>query len=218
LKSAFLSATRFTALVAVPASVGLVALAPELVLVVFGRRWLPSAPMLQVLALVSLIAALGWNAGDLFKAVGRPELQTRLICIEAAVAIPLVLLFAWSTMNPARVAMGYLIGVSASTVGRVWIVSTMLRLRLPDLARLYGAPLLGGIAIIAVTTLSRSLVQDGDPRIGLAFLVVAGAGAYLGIICWLDSGSVRTALNASRAVLRPRHALEAGPANPVGRE
>jgi PST family polysaccharide transporter len=218
LKSAFLSATRFTALIAVPASVGLVALAPELVLVVFGRRWLPSAPMLQVLAAVSLIAALGWNAGDLFKAVGRPELQTRLICIEAAVAIPLVLLFAWSTMNPARVAMGYLIGVSASTVGRIWIVSTMLRLRLSDLARLYGAPLLGGVAIIAFTTLSRSLVQDGDPRIALAFLVVAGAGVYLGIICWLDSDSVRTALNASRAVLRPRHALETGPANPVGRE
>ena len=46
LKAAFLSATKFTALIAVPASVGLVALAPELVLVVFGRRWLPSAPML----------------------------------------------------------------------------------------------------------------------------------------------------------------------------
>jgi lipopolysaccharide exporter len=218
LKSAFLGATRFTALVAVPASVGLMTLAPELVLVVFGQRWLPSVPMLQVLAAVSLIAALGWNAGDLFKAVGRPDLQTRLVCIEAALAIPLVLLFAWSTMSPARVAMGYLIGVSASTIGRIWLVSKMLGLRVSDLVRLYGAPMLGATGMIVATALARPLVQTGDAEMALASLVVVGAMTYLAIICWLDSGSVRIVFDTSRTILRSRRAPEIGPVNTGGRE
>lgn len=198
LKSAFCGATKFTALAVVPASAGLVAVAPELVHTLFGARWTPSAPILQVLAIVAMAMSLGWNAGDLFKAIGRPELQSLLVSIQALITIPLVLLFAWSTQRPEMVAFGYLVGAIASTVLRLWIAYRLLSLRLIQLAQLYCGALIGGGAILIAVSIARPLVAGSPSWMAFSFLVLVGVSVYLPFVWWIEHKSIRAAIHALR--------------------
>ncbi len=205
LASAFCGATRFTALIVAPISAGLVAMAPELVHALFGARWGASAPTLQVLAAAAMVASLGWNAGDLFKAIGRPGLQSALVAGEAAVSIPLIVLFAWWSQRPEMVAVGYLAGVVVSTAGRLLLVARLLSLAPLQLARLYSAALMGATAILVIVSAVRPLVADASVWVGLPLLLFAGAAAYLPIVWSMERASIRALLLVIRTSGQMRH-------------
>ncbi len=91
LTEAFLSTTRYTVLVTIPLGLGMVAVAPELVLVFFGEQWIPAIGLFQVLATLQMMFTIPWSAGDMFKAAGRPGLNTRLLFFEAIYTFPLII-------------------------------------------------------------------------------------------------------------------------------
>ena len=68
----FYKSVQYAALVAFPAFLGLSFLAQDLVPALFGTRWAPSAPVMQVLALVGFIQCVLLFNGDLVLALGRP--------------------------------------------------------------------------------------------------------------------------------------------------
>ena len=76
------------AMLGVPLALALFVSAPDLITLLYGERWLPSAPLLRILALVFLTRPLWENAGTIVIAVGKPRLTTRITIIWAiAVAI-----------------------------------------------------------------------------------------------------------------------------------
>ncbi len=81
----------------VPVAVGIVLAAPDLVGVLYGERWLPAAPLLQLLVVYSVCRPLWDNAAALFTALGRPGLNTRFTAAQAlilgAAGVPLTLLW-----------------------------------------------------------------------------------------------------------------------------
>ena len=86
LRSAFLATTRFTAFLTVPMAFGIALIAPSFVQVVLGQQWIPMVLTMQLLALYGLLHALTRNFGSIWKAVGRPDIMTKLgvirvICI-----------------------------------------------------------------------------------------------------------------------------------------
>src|SRR4030095_12480928 len=83
LRQTFFNAVKFTSLVATPAFLGLSALAPEIVVVVFGEQWKPSIPVMQVLGLISLLYAGLYYNDPLIMALGKPQWSLRLTCLEA---------------------------------------------------------------------------------------------------------------------------------------
>ena len=48
------------------------ALAPELVIVLFGENWLPSVPVMQILSIAGLMRAVSFFQGSVFMAMGKP--------------------------------------------------------------------------------------------------------------------------------------------------
>ena len=88
-------ALRGTALVACPAFLGLAAIAPDLVVVAFGDAWLPSATVLQVLALMGLALPISRVAGAVLYGLGRVAWQLAL-----SAGGLLVLLLLVSTLLP----------------------------------------------------------------------------------------------------------------------
>jgi lipopolysaccharide exporter len=191
LASVFCGATRFTVLLVAPISAGLIALAPELVHALFGPRWAGSAATLQVLAAAAMVASLGWNAGDLFKAIGRPGLQSALVSIEAATSIPLIIVFAWWSQRPEMVALGYLAGVVASTGGRLLLVSRLLSLTPLQLAQLYSAALVGAAAVLVIVSAVRPLLAGTSAWASLPLLLFAGAAVYLPIVWSMEKDSIK---------------------------
>lgn len=86
-RNAMLRSLRLVALFSFPVGVGLAIIARDAVLVLFSSRWLPSAPVMAMIALTLAIVSVGYASGDLFPALGRPGL---LLKLDASLAVPIV--------------------------------------------------------------------------------------------------------------------------------
>lgn len=83
--------------VSLPIALTVFAIAPDLLLVAYGPKWLPAAPVLRVLVIFSLTRPLVDDAIALLVATGRSATMTRLLSALAilliASSVPLTLMF-----------------------------------------------------------------------------------------------------------------------------
>jgi len=68
-----------------PLLVVLLITAPDLLRLIYGERWLPSAPLLRLLVIATAARPLVENAGSLFTSTGRPGWTTRFVIVQLAV-------------------------------------------------------------------------------------------------------------------------------------
>lgn len=73
LRSAYLRTLEFVAALTIPASVGVGLLAPQILGVIFGERWLPAVDALRVLAVFGCLRAIASLNGYLYNAIGKPK-------------------------------------------------------------------------------------------------------------------------------------------------
>jgi len=93
LRRGYLTTIRLQTVYGVGIGLGMAAVAPMLVHVLFGPKWEASIVPLQALALYAAFRSLGVGAVDVFKAIGRPSLAMTLSFLRLLVLVP-VLLFA----------------------------------------------------------------------------------------------------------------------------
>ncbi|MGA7161821.1 MAG: MOP flippase family protein [Bacteroidota bacterium] len=94
LRKGYLNVLKVLSVINFPLLLGMAAIAPVLIPVVFGQKWLPAVGLLQILALVSLLRSIGNPVGSLLLAKGRPDLG-----------------FKWNLVLAVTQASGILIGV-----------------------------------------------------------------------------------------------------------
>jgi O-antigen/teichoic acid export membrane protein len=90
---AFLTSLRYTLMVTVPLTVGLVVLARPLTLAIFGDQWHRSIPALQVLTLYACAVTVGIPAGTAYKSLGRLNVLIALAIPRAALAVASIWIF-----------------------------------------------------------------------------------------------------------------------------
>ncbi len=78
LRHAYLVGFRYTIMVSLPLTAGMLILARPLVLTLFGPKWAPAVAPMQMLALVALAITIDIPAGTVYKAVGRGRVLLRL--------------------------------------------------------------------------------------------------------------------------------------------
>jgi PST family polysaccharide transporter/lipopolysaccharide exporter len=97
LRRVFLETLQLVCAVSLPVGVGILITAPTFTPVLLGQQWLPAVPAIQLLALFGMIRSIGANAGPLFLATGRPDLETRLLLAKlvllAAIIFPMISLY-----------------------------------------------------------------------------------------------------------------------------
>jgi O-antigen/teichoic acid export membrane protein len=84
LRTGFLRVLKLTSLVAFPAAAGIAVTARPFVAATLGREWLPMVPAMQLLATYGLLRAIGLTFQPVWKAVGRPDYQTKLSVVRIA--------------------------------------------------------------------------------------------------------------------------------------
>lgn len=90
LKKTYFLALKYTSLLSFPAALGLLALAPEITVVVFGTKWLPMVPVFQILCVFALFRSLGAVSGSVFNAVGKPEILKNITFLNMIAMIALI--------------------------------------------------------------------------------------------------------------------------------
>jgi len=147
-------AMALTSAIAVPMFLGAAAVAPELVRVVFGERWAPSIPVLQVLALVGVLQAVTFYTGPLLTSLGRADLALRIRLLNAVLRVIGFVIAV--RIGLVAVAAAYLVGGVLTQPMAIVLLGRMTGLR----ARTWLAPLLAplsvGLAMMAAVGLWRA--------------------------------------------------------------
>lgn len=200
----FLRISKYLALVVLPVQAGIALLAQDGVRVVLGVKWLPIAPLLQILTLGATLTVLQLPVAPLLTSRGKPYIAFRL-ALWTSVVVTGGMLFGVSFG-----VVGVMVAVTiAGSARRIWMLAVALReLQLPFMTYLkniqscLAATMLMAIAVWAVGVLfGHSLAATR-----LIAQISAGAAVY-GIIILLSDRSVSSDVRVLAAsVLAPKRA------------
>jgi PST family polysaccharide transporter len=198
LRRYFLTITEGLAVIAFPLTLGLALVAPELVPVVFGERWLFMIPPLQILAAYSMVRTITPTVSQVLNVTG----DTRFLMYMnafAAVVLPTA----------------FFIGSEWGTTGiaTAWVVAHPLvnyfplnvrafrRLKLPvrDYLRALWPAVSGCLLMAGAVSLVRAVVPMKSHHVlGLALEVLAGAAVYAASMLIFHRGRVTSFLHIWR--------------------
>lgn len=91
-KRIFFKVLKYISLVVFPFSVALMMLSEEMVLILYGSKWLMIVPLVQITACSEMIASLMSGAGPVYVACGRPKYMMHIAALNLFIRVPLVIL------------------------------------------------------------------------------------------------------------------------------
>jgi len=208
LKRTFQQATGFVCLSMYACFLGIAMTAPEVVTLLFGEKWLPSAPYVTALACLVLVQAPRLLMSPVLTAVGRP----RDLLISKSIELVFMVVAVFSSRVP---SLGWAIGIWITTSLVSFPVSIGMVKRATSLG-FFGqfrgvlVPLAASLVMVLVVRLTRFALPVDVPTVArLCALVPAGAISYLSTAYLLDRELVATVLGFARSAVGRRLATPA---------
>jgi PST family polysaccharide transporter len=179
----WLSATALLSSIVVPMCLGLIAVAPDAIPLVFGRQWTPAVPIVQILAIFALVRALQAWGTSVIDAAGKPHLT--MLCMAAVLLVLPVAVWIGSSYGLEGVAVLYVVAVLlfAEVPGLVF-TTRELSVRPGTVARRLGGIVVSSVVMCAMVTFLRVGLEHGGLRAGtrLSLSIVGGIIVYLGCL------------------------------------
>ena len=201
LRTAFFRTLRIVTLVSFPMAVGILAVARPFVAGIMGEQWLPMVTTIQILAVFGLARSFGATFGTVFKAVGRPDLTTKLqffnVVLLAAFIFPATDAYGIEGAAAAVLA-AYLIKVVVGAHLLVGTVETTYGRLFRTFLYPFAASATMGVAVVAVG----EWFPLQSETIEFVLLVGIGIGAYLVAIVVIDRMSTWGIRNEMATVVR----------------
>ncbi|WP_138506705.1 MOP flippase family protein [Nostoc sp. PA-18-2419] len=190
LKSAFYKVTQLTSLISFPAFLGMAALAPELVRVLFGEQWLPSIPVMQVLAFIGIVHSVSYFNGTVMTAMGKPFWKLRLNFMHSiANVIGFSIAVHWGIVAVAAI---YVIRSYLLTPIDLWFIRKLIGIKLSGYLRQYVIPLAGVLGMVTVIFTAKELLKNLiNVQTLLAVCILLGAITYVVLIVLLAPNIVQ---------------------------
>lgn len=194
------NATQLSSLISLPLCFGMAALAPELVLGLFGEQWLPSVTTMQVLAFVGPMQLSQGIVSSAITALGKPNWNLKvnfLNAIASVVAFSLAVQWGIVAVAAGRVVSGYFVAPI-----RVGMLRRLLSIKLTTYFYQFATPLVASLAMVISIMGAKYLLIDWlNWQALLAVCIVLSAGVYSLILWLIDPQLVREALFMARSIL-----------------
>jgi PST family polysaccharide transporter len=189
-RGAYLRAVSAIATVTFPVMLGLLVTAPEVIVVVYGPRWAPAVPILQVLCGVGMLQSVGTTVGWIYLARARTDLMlwwgmgaAVIICSSFVVGVH------WGVMG---VTVAYAVTTALLLVPSLAIPYRLVQLPLADLVRSVRGTLAGSVVMASVVALVRAAMMRGEASevFTLMASVASGVTIYLAWLWLTDSCAI----------------------------
>jgi len=175
----FVSSASYAFALTAPMAAGLALLAEPVVVGIFSEKWIDVATVIPPICLYALLASLSFNVGDLYKALGRPEVLSRLSLLRASLVLPALWYGAAVVGTPAAV------GWAQASVAGVSLFANLAVAR-----HVFGLPLRRGLAGLAPTGFATGAMvlavvavlpaMEGQPAlVRVALGATLGAAVYV---------------------------------------
>jgi O-antigen/teichoic acid export membrane protein len=199
----WIRATRLVGAFAIPALAGLVIVAPDFVQVVLGPKWSDATPVIQILAWVGLLQALGTLNGEVLMGLGRAGTLLRFTALWFVVTVGAFALgIQWDIVG---VAACYAIASTALEPLRAYLTTRALGIPLWRFMQAFSG-VAQATALMAVVLVGARLALESAgvaPAMRLVLLVLLGGAIYVGG-CLLRAPDVTDEI---KSVLRGRRAV-----------
>ncbi|MFN8454774.1 MAG: MOP flippase family protein [Anaerolineae bacterium] len=201
---AFYNVTQYTSLLAFPVFIGLGILAPELIPALFGEKWGPSIPVMQVLALFGILQSVLAFNGSVMRASGKPSWQFGIMLLNAICSvIGFSVAVQWGIVAVAAslVIVGYLLApVSYIAVRR--LIQVDFRTYLGQ----FVAPLAASLLMVIIMGGLKHVLKDQalNLYLQLSIYLTAGGLTYLLVIVLIARSLSRQVLELVSLVLPKR--------------
>ena len=213
LRRGFLQGTQYVTLGVLPVMVGMALVAAPALELVFGRKWLPAAPVVSVLALAGFLQLMTTLGPSGLNAAGRTDLNLRWTMISSLLYLPAFAVgLRWGIVG---VATGYLGATIVMVPVQFRYISSILHVRAAEMWAAVRPGVIGSVLMAAaVAPAAWALRTSHAPAVvELAVAVPLGVAVY-GAVIWLIHRRVifdlMTLLRQSVRVGRGRRLGEAG--------
>jgi PST family polysaccharide transporter len=168
---------ELTAFVSLPVYAGIIVVAPELVPCLFGAKWIPAVPILQVLAVYGSVRVSLAFVHPLMLSIGRPGLYLLMDIILAILTFTgCVVAVRWS---PEAISVSVLLSMLTSAVIVFVMMWRNVGVRIGPLLKCFAFPSLSSLFMLVVVLLVRgSLNKALAPVTTLVLCVAAGVVVY----------------------------------------
>jgi PST family polysaccharide transporter len=176
--AAFTNTTGYVVAVTAPMAVGLALLADPVVHVAFSAKWQGVVPVVPPICLYALFVSISFNIGDLYKALGRPDVLSWLGIVRLALAAPA--LWACAVIGGTPAAVGWAQAAVAFVMMAIELAVARATFGLPVGAALARATPVA-VACIAMALAVRAVgapLAEEPHRVQLAVGVSVGALVY----------------------------------------
>jgi O-antigen/teichoic acid export membrane protein len=183
LRSTYLKVIRYISLLAFPALSGLAMVAPELIPLVYGDKWIPSVLPLQFLCGAQMLYSIGGNVGAVYLAKGRPDLHLKFGTIALAWLALVVIVVA--RFGIVAVAAGILFYTMGSVFVGQALANPLVEMRMSECLKALLPASIGCVSMAVAVVGLRFLALHTGALPPLPWLVVAilmGAAVYTGTI------------------------------------
>jgi PST family polysaccharide transporter len=191
LRRGFLATLRYTSLITVPLGIGTAFVASDFVTLFYTSRWAPSIAVMQMLALYALFQSLSFNAGDVYKATGRPAILNYLGVVKLVVTIPVLWIAAGSGIY--WVAVGQAATALLLTLLSLEVALRVLGARWLEVARTL-RPAAVSATVMAMVLVAVARLLPPTPALRMSAMVLVGSVAYAATLWWTDRAAVESAL------------------------
>lgn len=199
LERAFFSATQLVSFITFPAFLGVAVLAPEIIRTLFGEQWMPSAPVMQFLALSGITQSLFTISGLVMVSVGKPSWNLKIMFANTIVnVIGFAIAVQWGIV---AVAASFAIRAYLMLPIQLWAIYKLLRINLATYFSQFVAPLSGAM-VMAVTVLgTKHFLSSFTSPILLGACIAIGAVTYLTVILLISPQLLRQVIDLCRSTL-----------------
>lgn len=199
LRQAFLKITKLIASVSLPLGVGLVILAHPISTIVFGQKW---EGIEIVIALIGLMHNIAWLVGinpEAYRAMGRPDINSKLLIAAVIYYIPVyvfsapygLFIFCIARLVIAIISMGL----------HIFVVNRVFGLKFTYLGDCIKKPLLASLVMAMILYLTGNFI--GDIRglegwIKIFGIIALGGGIYILVLWLIERDFVKQFLRLTR--------------------
>lgn len=177
MRSMYYKVTKLTSLVSFPAFMALAVMAPELIRFFFGEQWMPSVPVMRILAFSGVLQSIYAFNGTVLLAMNKPFWRLILQCTTALANVAVfAVVVRWGI---AAVAMGYVVRGYLFSPLPLLMIRKLLNIDLKKYVEQYAPSILGCLAMATSIFGVKALISPNVEDLVLIIIsALAGTLAY----------------------------------------
>ncbi|TVQ45338.1 MAG: lipopolysaccharide biosynthesis protein [Gloeocapsa sp. DLM2.Bin57] len=170
-RQAFYRVTQLITLIAFPAFLGMLTLAPIVITTLFGEQWSNSVPVMRILTFMGILSSLSFLNLAVFVALGKPDWRLWLSLFNGIFSFLVALLVI--DKGIIAVAIAFVVGVYSIFPANLWLLKKLINISWLTYFKQFLTPLLGSSVMVASLYLTTYFLEIWLSPIALLLVCTA---------------------------------------------